>query len=295
MARIKGVQISPKPVVFICIGTAVYAFGIHCFVIPNEFMEGGLTGIALLLLYALNIPPSLTTLLLNLPLFYLGWRYLGKNSMVYTVIGVLSLSFFLWVMETLIRLGWIVPIQSDDLLLATLYAGLTLGIGLGIVFRFGGTTGGTDIVARLGYQFKGWSMGQVLLSIDVVVISCSLFYISLEKVLYTIVLVFIASRVIDFIQEGAYAAKAFIVITDHPDEIAEAVGRELDRGVTLLQAKGGYSKKAKGVVYSVVYKHESRRMQMLVKQIDPMAFIVITDVHDVLGEGFRYDPADAPR
>jgi uncharacterized membrane-anchored protein YitT (DUF2179 family) len=271
----------------ILIGTAVYAFGLHYFIIPNAFMEGGLTGIALILLYSLNIPPSVTTLVLNLPLFYLGWRHLGKNAMVLTIVGVLALSFCLWIMEMLIYLRLVVPIRIEDPLLATLYAGVTLGSGLGLVFRSGGTTGGTDLVARLGNRFLGWSMGRLLLMIDAAVIASSLFYISLEKVLYTLVIVFIMARMIDFIQEGAYAAKAFMIITDHPEAITAVIDKELGRGATWLQARGAYTRKAKEVVYCVVSKQESRRLQTLVKQVDPKAFIVISEVHDVLGEGFR--------
>lgn len=275
-------------VVPILIGTAIYAFGLHYFIIPNEFMEGGLTGIALLLNYVLDIPPSITTLLLNLPLFFVGLKILGRQTMALTVLGVLALSFFLWMMELMILAGWIIPFySSEDYLLATLYAGVTLGAGLGIVFRYGGTTGGTDILARLGQKYRGWSMGRIILGIDFVVLATSLLYIPLDKVLYTLVLVFIAARVIDFIQEGAYAAKAFSIITDHPEAISDAIGRELDRGVTLFQAKGGYSKKAKEVVYCVVHKQQSRTLQLLVKQVDPLAFIIISDVHDVLGEGFE--------
>lgn len=277
-----------RRVVPILVGTAIYAFGLHYFIIPNEFMEGGLTGIALLLNYVLDIPPSITTLLLNLPLFYLGLKILGRPAMALTVLGVLTLSLFLWMMELLIHNGWITPFySSEDYLLATLYAGVTLGAGLGIVFRYGGTTGGTDILARLGQKYRGWSMGRIIMVIDFVVIATSLFYIPLDKVLYTLVLVFIAARVIDFIQEGAYAAKAFSIITDHPQAMTEAIARELDRGVTLYQAKGGYSKKAKEVVYCVVHKQQSRTLQLLVKRVDPLAFIIISDVHDVLGEGFK--------
>jgi uncharacterized membrane-anchored protein YitT (DUF2179 family) len=271
----------------IAVGAAVYAFGLHYFIIPNAFMEGGLTGIALLLYYALDIPPSLTTLVLNLPLFYLGWRHLGKNAMVLTIIGVLALSLSLWIMEMLIKLEAVVPIRIEDALLATLYAGVTLGTGLGLVFRAGGTTGGVDIVARLGNRFLGWSIGRMLMVIDGAVIAGSLFYIPLEKVLYTLVVVFISTRVIDFIQDGAYAAKSFMIITDLPEAVTEAIDRELERGATWIQARGSYTGKNKQIVYCVVSRQESRRLQALVKRIDPRAFIVISDVHDVLGEGFR--------
>lgn len=272
----------------IVLGTAIYAFGLYYFVIPNELMEGGLTGIALLLNYALGIPTSMTALVLNIPLFVVGWRAFGRKAIMYTIFGTLSLILFLRVMEVSIHKGWIVPFQTkEDYFLATLYAGVTLGLGLGIVLRFGATTGGTDIIARLISKKKGWSMGQVILSIDVIVIGASLFYISKEKVLYTLVAVFIASKIIDFITEGAYAARAFTIITDKAPEVAEAITREMDRGVTLFAARGAYSKTNKEVVYSVVARHEMRTLQSLVKSIDPLAFIIITDVHDVLGEGFR--------
>jgi uncharacterized membrane-anchored protein YitT (DUF2179 family) len=272
----------------IALGTAIYAFGLHYFIIPNRLMEGGLTGIALLLNYSLNLPPSLTSLLLNIPLFIIGWRLIGRATMIYTVVGTVLLSFFLWMMELAIELKWIIPFYSEeDYLLAALYAGVTLGSGLGIVFRFGGTTGGVDIIARIINKHTGSSIGQVILIFDVLVLTASLFYISKEKVLYTLVAVFISTRVIDFIQEGAYAAKAFTIISDDAEHIARVVTMELERGVTLFPAKGAYSNQNKQVVYCIVNRQETRKLKTLVRRIDPRAFMVISDVHDVLGEGFR--------
>lgn len=272
----------------ISIGTAIYAFGLHYFVLPNELMEGGLTGISLLLHYSLDLPISVTTLVLNIPLFILGWKTIGRSAMLYTVLGAVALSFFLRVMEIGIERGWIVPFRTEqDFFLSTLYAGLTLGIGLGIVFRFGGTTGGTDIIASLLSKTRGWSIGQVILAVDVLVIGTSLLYIPKEKVMYTLVAVFVASRTIDFITEGAYSAKAFTIMSSDGELIAETITRELERGVTLFPAKGAYSQASKNVVYCVVSRQETRRLKTIVKRIDPNAFIVISDVHDVLGEGFK--------
>ncbi|WP_238652988.1 YitT family protein [Paenibacillus piscarius] len=277
-----------KTVAPILLGAAIYAFGLLYFIVPNQLMEGGVTGITILLNYAFSIPIFLTTLLINLPLFLLGWKVLGGNQIVYTGVGIGSLSFFLWLFERMIKYGWIVPFSTEhDFILASLYAGVTLGLGLGIVFRFGGTTGGVDIVARiLGRRF-GWSMGQIILVVDVVIIGASLLYIPREKILYTLVAVFIASRVIDFIQEGAYAAKAFTIISDEAPQIAELITAELERGVTLIPAIGAYSKQAKHMVYCVVSRQEIRRLSLLVKSVDPKAFVIINDVHDVHGEGFR--------
>ncbi|WP_409346631.1 YitT family protein [Paenibacillus sp. MBLB4367] len=277
-----------KQILPIIVGTAIYAFGLHYFVISNELMEGGVTGVALLLNYSLDLPPSYTTLLLNVPLFLIGWKALGKGPMAYSIFGTVSVSFFLWVMEIMIHRGWIQPFTTQqDYFLATLYAGVTLGTGLGIVFRYGGTTGGSDIIARLANKWKGWSMGQVILALDAIIIGVSILYIPREKILYTMVAVFIASKMIDFITEGAYAAKAFTVVSDRSGEIAKLITKEMDRGVTLLQAKGAYSQSSKEVIYCVVARSELRQLQTLIKSVDPRAFIIISDVHDVLGEGFK--------
>lgn len=176
---------------------------------------------------------------------------------------------------------------EHDFILSSLYAGVTLGAGLGIVFRFGGTTGGSDIIARILNRKFGWSMGRILLVIDIVIIGASLLYIPKEKILYTLVAVFIASKIIDFIQEGAYSARAFMIISDHTMDIADIIIRDMDRGVTIIPAVGAFSKQAKHVAYCVVPRQEIRRLHQIVKSVDPRAFIIIQDVHDVHGEGFK--------
>ncbi|NOU97528.1 DUF2179 domain-containing protein [Paenibacillus sp. LMG 31456] len=272
----------------ILLGTAIYAFGLHYFVISNELMEGGITGIALLLNYIFQFPPSISTLVINVPLFLLGWKFLGKETMFYSIIGTVSLSLFLWIMEWLIQHKWLVPFRTEhDYFLVTAYAGLTLGIGLGLVFRYGGTTGGSDIIARIGQKWKGWSMGQVILLFDGLVIGTAFFFIPKEKILYTLVAVFITTKVIDIIIEGAYAARAFTIITDHAEELVTMISEQTDRGATIIPAIGGYSRQNKNVVYCVVYRQEMKRLKDLTRSIDPHAFIIINEVHDVLGEGFK--------
>ncbi|SDR80026.1 Uncharacterized membrane-anchored protein YitT, contains DUF161 and DUF2179 domains [Paenibacillaceae bacterium GAS479] len=277
-----------KTIIPVMLGTAIYAFGLQYFLLPNKLMEGGLTGIAVLLNYALGWKLSITTLVLNIPLFIIGLRILGRVPMIMTIVGTLSLSLFLFVFEKAITAGWMEPFNAEqDFILAALYAGVTLGSGLGIVFRFGGTTGGVDIAARIINRSKGWSMGQIILGFDVIIIAISLMYIPKEKVLYTLVTVFIAAKLIDFIQEGAYAAKAFSIISEKAEEIAERITIELERGVTLIPAVGAYSKAERKMIYCVVSRSEIRTLRLIVKSIDPRAFIVINDVHDVLGEGFK--------
>ncbi|MBY0165495.1 YitT family protein [Paenibacillus lautus] len=277
-----------QTIIPIIAGSAIYAFGLLYFIIPNELMEGGVTGITVLLNYAFNISPSISTMALNIPLFLVGMKILGKRQSVYTGLGIASLTLFLWLFELLIDRGYVVPFQTEhDYILAALYAGVTLGAGLGIVFRFGGTTGGSDIIARIINRKFGFSMGQIILSLDILIIGLSLFFIPLERILYTLVAVFIASKVIDFIQEGAYAAKAFTIISDRAPDIANRISTEMDRGVTLIPAIGAYSMQAKHMVYCVVSRQEIRRLTGIAKSLDPRAFIIINDVNDVHGEGFK--------
>lgn len=279
-----------KPLPPIMLGTAIYAFGIHYFVVPNELTEGGVTGIGIVLNYAFGFPLSITTLVLNVPLFLLGWRLIGRRGMWLTGFGTLSLAFFLYAMERALRAGWVTPFAAqDDVLLVSLYAGVTLGAGLGIVFRFGGTTGGADILARIVNRAKGWSIGQFFLYFDAAVISASLLYIPMEKVLYTLVVVFVAAKLIDVIQQGQYAARAFTIISDQTEEISKQIMLELDRGATFIPARGAFTGQMKDMLYCVVYKHETRRLESIARRVDPKAFIIVAEVRDVLGEGFKAD------
>ncbi len=269
-----------KNIFFITIGAFIFSFGLNYFTIANHLSEGGFTGISLLINYKTGLSTSLVILLLNIPLFIVGWFKLGRHSMLYTIIGTLLVSFFLWLTE-----GFNEPLQ--DLLLASLYAGVTIGIGLGIIFRYGGTTGGVDIIARLAFKYKGWSIGRTMFLFDAFVIAISAIYIGRERAMYTLIAVFLGARVIDFVQEGAYAAKAATIISDHAPEIAAKIMNEMGRGATLLKGKGGYTGSDKEVLYCVVSRNELSRIKNIVHSIDERAFVVVNDVHDVLGEGFE--------
>lgn len=271
-----------QSVMMILLGAFITAFGVNYFTIPNQLAEGGLTGIALILKYMFNLSPALSTFVINIPLFIIGLRELGRISMLYTILGTTAFSLFLWLTE-----GIGVP-MDDDLLLAALYAGVSVGLGLGIIFRFGGTTGGADIVARLVNKHFGWSIGRTMFAIDLAVIVSSAAIIGREKAMYTLVAVFIGSRVIDFVQEGAYAAKAAFIISNTAKDISTELMQEMNRGATLFKGRGGYTGVDKEVLYCVVSRNEITRLKRLVHRVDPYAFIVINDVHDVHGEGFSF-------
>ncbi|MFE8702218.1 YitT family protein [Cytobacillus sp. FJAT-54145] len=280
-----------KNIIFILIGAAIFSFGIVHFNMQNNLAEGGFTGITLLLYFLFNWDPSYVNLLLNIPLFFIGWKLLGRNVFLYTIIGTVSVSVFLWIFQ---RYQIDMPLK-EDLTLAALFAGVFIGVGLGIIFRFGGTTGGVDIIARLVHKYVGWSMGKTMFIFDAVVITLSLiFYLTYQEAMYTLVAVFIGARVIDFMQEGAYSARGAMIISDRNEEIAAKIMNEMERGVTVLKAHGSYTKQDREVLYCVVGRNEIVRLKNIINSVDPHSFVSVSVVHDVLGEGFTLDENKKP-
>lgn len=287
----KGIKI--KNVLFILLGSSIFSFGIVHFNMQNNLAEGGFTGITLLLYALWNWDPSITNLLLNIPLFFIGWKLLGKNVFIYTIIGTVAVSIFLWFFQ-LPKIQLEIPL-TEDLTLAALFAGTFIGVGLGIIFRYGGTTGGVDIIARLGFKYYGWSMGKTMFVFDFCVITLSLLtYLSYREAMYTLVAVFVGTRVIDFLQEGAYAARGAMIISDLNAEIANKIMSEMDRGVTVLKGHGSFTKQDREVLYCVVAKTEIVRLKSIITSIDPHAFVSVSVVHDVMGEGFTLDEYKQP-
>ena len=273
------------PILTILLGAAIYAFGLTYFVVPHHLFEGGATGITLITFYLFKIPVSLMNLLINIPLFILAWKIFGAKSLYSSLLGTLALSAWLAFFER-------IPLHIDlqgDLLITALIAGILLGIGLGIIFNAGGTTGGTDIVARILNKYTHISMGKLLFILDFCILMLILLiFKDLRLVSYTLLFDFIVSRVIDFIGEGGYAGKGFIIITQYPDKLAKKINDELGRGVTFLSGQGYYSKKDLKIIYCIVGRNEIVKMKDMIHQVDPQAFITITEAHEILGEGFTY-------
>lgn len=287
-------DLSLRNILFILLGSAIFSFGLVNINIENHLAEGGFTGITLLLYFLFQWDPSYTNLLLNIPLFFVGWKLLGRTTLVYTLIGTVSVSVFLWIFQRYEAFNLHVSLQND-MTLAALFAGLFLGVGLGIIFRYGGTTGGVDIIARLTHKYAGWSMGKTMFLFDAVVILVSvLTYLSYRQAMYTLVAVFIGARVIDFMQEGAYAAKGATIISEKNEAIAEKILTDMDRGATFLRGIGTYTKTERHVLYCVVARNELMKLKSIITSIDPHAFVAVNDVHDVIGEGFTLDENKNP-
>ena len=280
-----------KNIFFILLGSAIYSFGFVHFNIQNELGEGGFAGITLILYFLWNWDPALMNLLLNIPLFFIGWKLLGRKVFLYTIIGTVAVSFFL---KIFLVYEVQIPLR-DDLFLAALFAGVFVGMGLGIIFRYGGTTGGVDIIARLVQKYFGWSMGKTMFLFDALVIMLSwLTFLDYRSMMYTLVSVFVGARVIDFVQEGAYSGRGALIISNSQEEIASRIAIEMDRGITILRGYGHFTKEEREVLYCVVARNELVRLKNIVNSVDPHAFVSLIEVHDVMGEGFTLDEQKQP-
>lgn len=280
-----------KNTLFILLGSAIFAFGIVHFNMQNGLSEGGFTGITLLMYFLWGWDPAITNIFLNVPIFILGWKVLGRQTFIYTIIGTFAVSVFL-------RLFQIRPFHTylqSDMTLAALFAGVFIGIGLGIIFRYGGTTGGSDIIARIVHKYTGFSMGKTMFIFDFCIIVLSVFTaLDLVKGMYTLVAVYIGARIIDFIQEGAYTARAATIISTKSKEVADKIMKDMDRGVTIFHATGSFTGERRDALYCIVGKNEIIRLKHVIHSIDPAAFVAVTAVHEVIGEGFTLDENKNP-
>lgn len=261
------------------IGAFIFALAINLFVIPNDLGEGGVTGVTIILYYLFEWSPGLVNLIINSFLLLIGYKFLDKTSIIYTIIVVIFNSLFLHVTE-----NW--SIQSDELIVNAIFGGIFTGVGIGMIVRVGGTTAGTVILARITHKYLDWNISYGLLFFDLVVACSSYFIIGAERLMLTIIMLYIGTKVMDFIIEGLNTKKAITIISNNPKLIAEKVTMQMERGVTVLSGYGYYTKSSKEVLYIVISKQEIAALKKIVKSIDKDAFLTIHDVRDVFGEGF---------
>ena len=288
-----------RDILAIIFGAGIFSFGIYFLVIPFHFYEGGATGVTLITYYLFKIPVSLMNLLINIPLFVLAWKLLGKKSLYLSLLGTFSVSAWLALFEAMPLSHryhhFIFEAFKGDILLACIASGVVLGLGLGIIFNAGGTTGGTDILARIFNKYTSLTMGKLMLIVDaIVLITVVIVFQDVRTAMYTLFFILIATLVIDLIGEGGFAGKGFLIVTSKPEEIAKKVSDDLGRGITFIRGMGYYSRKDLDIVYCVVSRNEMKQMKDIINQIDPFAFITITEAHEILGEGFTLDKEKQP-
>ena len=265
----------------IVLGSLVGAVAYPMFLTPTHIAPGGLTGLATVINYLFPmLPVGITSLALNVPLFLVGYRSMGKIFAFRSLVATVLFSLLIDVVPA--------PVGTTDPLLASLFGGVLLGVGLGLILRGGATTGGSDMVARMVHKrYQHVTVGAFLFFIDCCVVLLAGVIINLEHALYAFVSIFVSSKLIDVVLDGFTREKACYVISDQNEAMKQRIMDELDRGVTMLSARGGYSGQERPVLLCVLSAQEVGRLKAIVKDADERAFIFISDAHEVLGEGFR--------
>lgn len=269
----------------ITIGAICIAVSVDLFLVPNNVVTGGVTGVAIILNDLIGTPIGLVVLILNIPLLIGGFRFLGGFVFgIRTVYATVVLSFAIDLLAPYV--GQLITAPRDPLLY-TLYGGLLDGLGTGLVFRQRGTTGGIDIVARFMQRWKGVPLGRSLLTMNIIVFAAAAYLFSLDKLLYALLVAFVSGRTVDLVLEGASYARQAIIIATRPDNVQSEILHTLGRGVTVLEGKGGFTASDRTVLLSVVAQSEVSVLKAIVKDCDPDAFVVFSNVNEVLGEGFK--------
>lgn len=270
-----------KDIALILLGSLIFALGVNFFTIPNQLSEGGILGITIITYYLWHWSPGVVNFVLNVALLLVGYKFFAKRTLVYTLISIAACSGFMFFTEGIGRK------LTSDTLLASVFAGLLVGVGLGLIFRAGGTSGGSTILARLIHQLVGWSIGKAMLFIDIVVISGSVFIIGIEKAMYTLLIVYIGAKAIDFIVEGLDERVAVLIISSSPELVLESIKNRMLRGITVLDGRGGYSGKNRDVLYIVINKQEILQLKTIIHEIDKNAYVTIHGAQEIMGTGYK--------
>ena len=264
-------------------GSFLIAASFNLFLHPNQVVSGGVAGISIIVHHLFGIEPAVTQWLLNIPLFAAGLWLLGGRFGLKTAVGSVVLPLFV-----LLTRSW--PPVTDNPLLAGIFGGIGIGAGLGVVFRGKGSTGGLDLLAQIIHKYTGLSLGVAVAMLDGAVITAAGLVFSPEKALYALIGLFVTSKTIDIVQLGFSFSKVAFIITKETEAVSRAILYDLDRGLTRLDGTGGYTGDARPVLMVVVSQKEVSRLKAAVRSIDPHAFIILSNAHEVLGEGFKVSP-----
>ncbi|MDE0640216.1 YitT family protein [Bacillus sp. CNPSo 3703] len=271
--------IEVKNYVLILIGSAIVAVGFNTLLLPNQIAAGGVSGISTIM-QSFGFEAAYVQWGLNIPLFIAGFYLLGGTFGVKTLVG----SVFLPLMVFLTR--HIAPV-THEALLAAIFGGVVIGIGIGLVFLGNGSTGGTALAAKIINKYTGLTLGTCLAMMDGLIVLAAMTVFGIEEGLYAVIGVFISSKTIDVVQAGFSHSKMAMIITDHEDEVRQAVFDQIDRGVTKISAVGGYTDHDRPILMCVVGQSQFTKLKQVVKAIDSSAFVIVMDAKEVLGEGFK--------
>ena len=266
--------------IFITIGAVIMAYGLEAILLPNSIIDGGVTGISMILHHITSLNLSIFLVILNLPFFFLGYKQIGKTFAICMLYGIVVLSLATTFMHS------VSPFVTDHLL-ATVFGGIILGIGVGLAIRNGGVLDGTETLAILLEKKLPLSLGQVVMIFNVIIFTVAAFVFGVENALYSMMTYYIASKVIDLVVGGFNEMRSVHIISNNSDELASAISNRLGRGVTMLNGSGHYSGEEKNVIFCAISRLEESKMKEIIKHYDPKAFVIITEVSDVKGGRFK--------
>lgn len=256
---------------FIILGSVLYSTGLEIFLIPNNVIDGGIVGISIIVSHLVNIPLGILTFVLNVPFFILGYKHIGKTFTILTLFSVFCYSIGISILKP-------VPGITQDILLASVFGGIIVGLGIGIIIRTGGSTDGAEIVAIILDKRLSFSLGQIVLFFNFFILSAAGLIFGFDKAMYSLIAYFIAIKVIDIIVEGIDESKGVIIISDKHEDISGALMARLGRGLTLLDGKGGYKQESLNIIYVVVSRLEISKLKSIINEIDDNALVTIGSV-----------------
>ena len=267
----------------ICMGSVLVAVAINGILIPHEFVSGGFAGVALVIHYLFpSFPLAWLYFVLNIPVFVLGWTFVGRRFFLYSILGMVIFSAAIVCVH--------VPLPVHDNILSALLAGIITGVGAGIILRSLGSSGGTDILSVILLNRFSIRIGTTILTFNVIVLTATSLLFSLDVALYTLIYIYVSSQIINLVLTGLSQRKAVLIISPKWQEISREVLDKVGRGVTLIQGQGGYSGQNEQILYTVITLRELRRIKEIIRQLDPSAFMVVHDTLEVMGHRIGNQP-----
>ncbi|TCM89796.1 uncharacterized membrane-anchored protein YitT (DUF2179 family) [Paenibacillus sp. BK033] len=269
-----------RRILFITLGAALVSVGLEIFLVPNHIIDGGIVGISIIVSHLTGLPLGIFLFLLNLPFLVLGYKQIGKTFAMSTLYGVSVMSLGTFLLHP-------VPPLTEEYFLASIFGGVILGIGVGIVIRFGGSLDGTEIIAILFNKRLPFSVGEIVMFFNLFILGSAGFVFGWDRAMYSLVAYYIAYKMIDITMEGFEESKSVWIISDEAKEIGMAIMDRLGRGVTYLHGEGGFSGGQKRIIFCVITRLEEAKMKSIVQELDPSAFLAVGNIHDVKGGRFK--------
>ncbi|WP_368490911.1 YitT family protein [Clostridium sp. BJN0013] len=269
-------------IIFVILGSFIYSIGVNMFIIPHKFLSGGVAGIAIIFQYFTGIPSGYFVILINIPIFILGFKTIDKEFGIFSFMGMVFMALLLIITKSINVFYYL-----QDPLLSALCSGVLTGIGAGILFKFGASFGGTDIVAVWVKKKYGIKIGKVTFLINAIIVFMGIFIGSLPRALYTLISMYMYSVVVEKVIQGFYKEKVLFVITENSDEVEKAICKKIGRGVTYLYGEGAYTGNKKKVIYSIMNPAQIEQTKKFILDMDPRSVMSIMDVSEVRGKGFK--------